>query len=264
MHIVVCVKQVPDPEISPRDFRLDPHTNRPVQAGARLVMDSYAENALEMAIQLRDASPGATVTALCLGDKPADEVLRRALAFTANAAVRVWDPSGADLDGPAVAHVLGRAIQAIGGADLILTGRQASDVEQGLVGPIMAEELDIPSVSLISQIEIAAGRGRVVRETEDGHAVVSVALPAVFTITSSNSNAPRLPKTRDVMMARSKPIRLLGLADIGVKPERLSPGVQLERALVPQDDSQCEILTGVDGTEQASRLVGRLQELKVL
>ena len=88
MHIVVCLKQVVDPEIPPRYFKIDPETNRPEEGSGDMVMDSYAENALEAAIQLRDKVNGAKVTALCLGDEETEDVLRRALAFTADQAVR--------------------------------------------------------------------------------------------------------------------------------------------------------------------------------
>src|SRR3954465_10316977 len=136
MHIVVCLKQVIDPEITPRYFNIDPETNRPDNSDTDLVLDSFAENALELAIQIRDKIPGSTVTALCLGDEESEDVLRRALAFTANAAVRVWDEEWENLDGQAVGHILAQTIQSIGGAQLILTGYQASDIEEGLVGPV--------------------------------------------------------------------------------------------------------------------------------
>ena len=97
MHIVVCLKQVLDPEITPRYFQIDPATNRPVNEDSDMVLDSFAENALELAIQLRDKTPGATVTALCLGEESAEDVLRRALAFTADAAVRSGMMSGKTL-----------------------------------------------------------------------------------------------------------------------------------------------------------------------
>src|SRR3954471_8899495 len=96
MHIVVCLKHVYNPEITPRYFEMDPETNRPVDERMDMVLDSFAENALELAIQLRDKTPGSTVTAVCLGDESAEEVLRRALAFTANTAVRVWDSAWED------------------------------------------------------------------------------------------------------------------------------------------------------------------------
>ena len=118
-----------------------------------MVMDSYAENALEAAIQLRDKIDGATVTALCLGNEESEDVLRRALAFTADQAVRVWDDEWESLDGQAIGYILAQTIINLGDVDLVLTGYQASDIEEGLVGTVMAEELSIPSVTLVSEFE---------------------------------------------------------------------------------------------------------------
>ena len=84
--------------------------------------------------------------------KTSEDVLRRAFAFTADQAVRVWDDEWEDLDGQAVGHILAQTIKKLGGAGFVLTGYQASDIEEGLVGPVMAEELGIPCVTLVSAI----------------------------------------------------------------------------------------------------------------
>lgn len=264
MHIVVCLKQVLDPEITPRYFKIDPATNRPEDGDSDMVMDSYAENALEMAIQLRDKTPGATVTALCLGDEESEDVLRRALAFTADNAVRVWDSEWEDLDGQAVGHILAKTIQTLGGAQLVMTGYQASDIEEGLVGAVIAEELGISCVTLVSDLEVETVSVRATREAEDGYNVVNVPFPAVFTIVSSEKNVPRLPKVKDVRLARSKPIKELEPYDIELDPVRCQPSVRLERVYVPNRDVSCEVLPGEDGAVLARELAGKLLELKVL
>jgi electron transfer flavoprotein beta subunit len=264
MHIVVCLKQVLDPEITPKYFKIDPETNRPDNSDSDLVLDSFAENALELAIQLRDKVPGATVTALCLGDEESEEVLRRALAFTANAAVRVWDEEWEEQDGQAVGHILAQTIRSLGGAQIVLTGYQASDIEEGLVGPVMAEELGIPCVTLVSDLEVEENRAKATVEVEGGYAVVSVPSPAVFTIISSESNVPRLPKVKDIRLARSKPIVLLESEDLNLDDERCQPGVKLERAYVLNREVACEVLPGEDGAELAGKLADRLLALKIL
>ena len=264
MHIVVCLKQVIDPEITPRYFNIDPETNRPDNSDTDLVLDSFAENALELAIQIRDKIPGATVTALCLGDEESEDVLRRALAFTANAAVRVWDEEWGNLDGQAVGHILAQTIQSIGGAQLILTGYQASDIEEGLVGPVMAEELGIPCLTLVSDLEVEEGNVKATLEVEGGYAVVSVPTPSIFTIISAETNVPRLPKVKDIRLARNKPITVLESEDLDLDSERCQPGVKLERAYVLNREVACEVLPGNDGADLASELADRLVALKIL
>lgn len=264
MHIVVCLKQVIDPEITPRYFNIDPETNRPDNSDTDLVLDSFAENALELAIQIRDKIPGATVTALCLGDEESEDVLRRALAFTANAAVRVWDEEWENLDGQAVGHILAQTIKSIGGAQLILTGYQASDIEEGLVGPVMAEELGIPCLTLVSDLEVEEGNVKATLEVEGGYAVVSVPTPSIFTIISAETNVPRLPKVKDIRLARNKPITVLESEDLDLDSERCQPGVKLERAYVLNREVACEVLPGNDGAYLASELADRLVALKIL
>lgn len=264
MHIVVCLKHVLDPEITPRYFEIDPETNRPLNGETDMVLDSFAENALELAIQLRDKTPGATVTAICLGDESSEEVLRRALSFTANAAVRVWDSEWENLDGQAVGHIIAQSIKTLGGAQLVLTGYQASDIEEGLVGPVMAEELGIPCVTLVSDLELDDDCVKATGEAEGDYTVVSVPFPAVFTIISAETNVPRLPKVKDIRLARSKPITLFESEDIDLDDVRSQPGVKLERAYVLNRDVNCEILPGSDGSELAGELTDKLLALKII
>ena len=265
MHIVVCLKQVIDPEIPPRYFKIDPATNRPEEGSGDMVMDSYAENALEAAIQLRDKIDGATVTALCLGDEESEDVLRRALAFTADQAVRVWDDEWESLDGQAIGYILAQSIINLGDVDLVLTGYQASDIEEGLVGTVIAEELSIPSVTLVSALKAEGSRIKAVCETEISHAVMDVPMPAVLTILSSENNVPRLPRVKDIRLARSKPIKELGIEDItGLESELCQPAVTLQKVFVPDRDVNCEILTGSDDSQIANSLTDKLLELKAL
>ncbi|MEH7254571.1 electron transfer flavoprotein subunit beta/FixA family protein [Neobacillus niacini] len=264
MQIVVCLKQVLDPEITPRYFQIDSATNRPETGDADMVLDSFAENALELAIQLRDKIPGATVTAICLGDEDSEEVLRRALAFTANTAVRVWDSEWEDLDGQAVGHILAQTITELGGAQLVLTGYQASDIEECLVGPVLAEELGIACITLVSDLEVENDSVKATVEADGGYSVVSVPTPAIFTIISSETNVPRLPKVKDIRLARSKLIKLIEPEELKLDAERSQPGVKLERAYIVNRDVTCKILPGNDGVELGNELADKLLELKIL
>lgn len=264
MHIVVCLKYVLDPEITPRYFQINPETNRPDHSDSDMVLDSFAENALELAIQLRDKTPGASVTALCLGGEDSEEVLRRALAFTANAAVRVWEEDWEELDGLAVGHILAQAIKTLGGAKLVLTGYQASDIEEGLVGPVMAEELGVPCVTMVSDLELVGDQIKASSEAEGGYTVVSVPSPAVLTIISAETNVPRLPKVKDIRLARSKKITLFERDDLHLDSERCQPGAKLVKAYISNREVNCEVLPGNDGAELAGELADRLVALKIL
>ncbi|HYF96151.1 MAG TPA: electron transfer flavoprotein subunit beta/FixA family protein [Symbiobacteriaceae bacterium] len=263
MQIVVCIKQTLDPEIPPSNFRIDPSTLRPVQGSAKLVMDTYAENALEVALQLK-AKIGATVTAMTVGEKGAEEVLRRALAMTADEAVRIWDPAWQELDAPAVAHILARAIRLIGGADLVLCGRQAADIERSLVGPMLAEELGFGCVTVVRRVEADGAEVRLHREVEGGIALVQARLPQVVTVTNDDSNVPRLPKVKDLLQAGRKPVRTVAAGELDLDGGRLEPSVILEELTLPTAEAGCEIVDGDDGPARGLALAERLRALRVV
>ncbi|HSR42297.1 MAG TPA: electron transfer flavoprotein subunit beta/FixA family protein [Longimicrobiales bacterium] len=265
MKIVCCVKQVLDPEIPPGAFHVAEDGRSPEVRGIpeSRVIDSYGENALETAIQLRDGVGEGEVTALAVGGEEMDDALRRALAFTADRGVRVWDPSWGELDGITVGLLLAAAVDALGGADLILCGREASDVEEGVVGPAIAEALDLPCVTIARRVEIEEGRVRVERESDGLIEVVAAEPPAVITVTSSDANVPRMPKVRDVMLSKGKPIRVLGPADLGTGPSP-SPRARLLRLVKPEAGGECERIEGEDGRALAAALLDRLGREQVL
>lgn len=264
MRIVVCLKQIPDPETPLQDFHVDAGGHVAFAGAAKLVMDSYAENALEVGLQLRERH-GGTVTALCIGDETADEVLRRAAAMTADEVVRVWAPDWTEQsDAPAVAHILAAAIRKLGGADVTLCGRQSADLERGLVGPMLAEELGAACITVATRAEPVGESLRIEQEVEEGLLVVASRLPAVLTVTSAHSNTPRLPRVKDLLAARRRQITLLDPGDLALDQGRLRPVLRVAQVEVPVVEARCEMLTGASGEEQAQALVDRLRAMKAL
>lgn len=265
MKIVCCVKQVLDPEIPPGAFHVAADGRSPEVRGIpeSRVIDSYGENALETAIQLRDEAGKGEVIALAVGGEEMDDALRRALAFTADRGVRVWDPSWGELDGVTVGLILAGAVDALGGADLILCGREASDVEEGVVGPAIAEALDLPCVTIARRVDLQEEKLRVERESDGLIEVVAPEIPAVITVTSSDANVPRMPKVRDVMLSKGKPIRVLG-ADELETGTALGPRTRLRRLLMPESGGGCERIEGEDGRALAAALVDRLAREQLL
>ena len=133
MHIVVTVKQVPDPDIPPSHFKVDEANNRVIPpSGVAPVMNGYDANALEAALRLKEVH-GGEVTVLSLGAAEARDTLKRALAMGATKAVLLSDPAFDGLDSLTTARVLAAAITKIGEFDLVLCGRQASDTDAGQV-----------------------------------------------------------------------------------------------------------------------------------
>lgn len=266
MDIVVCVKQIIDPEIPGEQFKLDPATKRQIRGGLSLVISAYDQNALEVALQLREKA-GGKVTALAVGEPEAQGAVKSAMGMGADAGALVSDPILAGSDSFGVAHVLACAVRKIGKPDLVLTGCVSGDTGTKAVGPLLAEELGMPCVAFVSRIEVQQGVAIARRIVEDGYERVEARLPLVATILSDDSNVPRYSKLKDIMAAARKPIAVWKAGDAGVDPTRVGPGARrlaLRAVTMPQRESRCELVTGETPAEQAQRLAARLRELKAI
>src|SRR5215212_2630444 len=169
MNILVCLKQILDPEVPARDFRVDPVRREAEQGSANLVTNIFCENALETALQLRERANGAAkITVLSYGRPTAEDSLRKALAMKADAAALVLDESEGAPDPLAVARVLAAAVGKLGAFDLIMVGREAGDWGAGQTGGLLAEELGLPCVSFVDTVEQAGGLLRLKRQTDTG------------------------------------------------------------------------------------------------
>lgn len=260
MHIVVCLKQILDPEMPPRDFRLEQENMAPATEGIPLVVNPFDQNALEVALQLREKIAGATVTAVTVGPEGAGDVLRKALAVKADRAVRVPLEQDCKLSGGIVASLLAHAVKELQ-ADLVLCGRQAGDWDGGQVGLTLAEELGWPGVNLVMGIEPGAGGLVLKRELDEGYDVIEGNTPLVAIVTNHETNVLRIAKVKDTMAAMRKNIELVEAAGAAEG----SPGrMELVSLEIPVKEVNCEIIAGEDGAAKADNLVKRLLELKVL
>lgn len=127
MNILVCLKQILDPEIPAREFRVDPVKREADRGNASLVTDIFCENALETALQFREAVGNAKITVLSFGPPTAEDSLRKALAMKADAAALVVNENTSNSDPLSVAQVLAAAIRKLGSFDLVMVGREAGD-----------------------------------------------------------------------------------------------------------------------------------------
>jgi electron transfer flavoprotein beta subunit len=266
MHVVVLIKQVLDPEVPARAFRVNRELKVPDVARAPQVMSIFDGNALEVALKLREAKgTGVKITALSLGEKGAEDVLRKALAVTADEAVLVSDPLFAGVDSFGKARVIAAAIRAIGDVDLVLAGRQAADWEAGQVGSLVAEELGWPCVAFVSRIAPEGNALRLRRELDDGFQSVRLTGKAVLTITNDDSNVLRFAKVRDVMMSSRKPIATWNAATLGLGAGDLADSsVEVLDLFVPEQPKHAEMIEGDSARERARALARRLRELSVL
>jgi len=127
INIIVCVKQVLDPELPPSLFRINTETNKVIPPRGRTpVLSTFDENALEAALKIKDAQE-ANITVISMGSGLDEMILRETLAVGGDELIFLEDDSFQDADSYSTACVLAAAIQKVGAYDLILCGRQAAD-----------------------------------------------------------------------------------------------------------------------------------------
>ncbi|MDF1613628.1 electron transfer flavoprotein subunit beta/FixA family protein [Desulfurivibrio dismutans] len=258
MKIVICIKQVPDA----KDVRLDPQTNTLAREGVQSIMNPYDRHALEEGVRLA-GEQGGTVTVLSMGPPQAQEVLREAVACGADEAVLVSDRAFAGADTWATTHTLAQAIRTIGGADLVLCGKQAIDGDTAQVGPGLAERLGFPYATCVKKVlSCTDGVMQVQRLMDDGYDTMAVQLPALLTVVKE-INEPRLPSLKGKMKAKKLAIKTLSAADIDADPAQIGlPGspTQVVRVFSPQARGERTIFQGsVD--EQVAQLARELQQI---
>ena len=185
MNVIVCVKQVLDPEAPPASFKIDPATNKAVPPpGVPPVISTFDEYAVEAALRIKEAK-GGKITVLSMGANMQRDVVKKPLSMGADELILLEDASFVDGDSWSAAYALSMAIKKIGSYDVILCGRQAADWDSGQVGSGIAQLLGLPSVTLARKIEVVDGKAKVERVVIDGYEVIEVVLPALITLATS-------------------------------------------------------------------------------
>jgi electron transfer flavoprotein beta subunit len=263
MNIIVCVKQVLDPEIPPAKFKIDPETKKVIPPpGVPPVISVFDERAVEAACRLKDKNKG-KITVISMGTAKASDVVRHALSMGADDGFVLEDASFENLDSFGTAYVLGKVIKKIGAYDLVLCGRQAADWGAGEVGSILAEILGIPVVTLACNIEVVDNKLRVKRIVKDGYEVLEAPMPSLVTV-SSEIGLPRLPGGLGLMMARRKVIPVWKAQDIGAESSQLDKAnahSEVTSLSIPSRKSQCEMITGATPGEAAVNLASKIVSL---
>jgi electron transfer flavoprotein beta subunit len=261
MNVLVCMKQILDPEIPARDFRIDRAKREAERGSAALVTNIFCENALETALQFREAH-GGKITAITCGGESAEDVLRKALALRTDEAVLVASPA-AHPDPLFVAKTLAAAIRKTGSFDVVLAGREAGDWGSGQTGGLLAEELGVPCISFAESFEPASDPRtvRVKRQTDSGWELLESATPLVVTITNHEHNVPRIPKTRDVMQSYRKPLMRLTLDDLGIDPRSADSYYQIADLFIPQKETHCQFISGDTLEAKIDTFADRVSEI---
>ncbi len=264
VSIAVLAKHVNDQEMHMAAIRIDaddkqlmPPSNIPP------VVNGFDENAVEAALQIKD-SQEASITVISTGTSFALDVMKKPLSMGADELVLLQDDAFENsIDSFFTAQLLAAAIRKLGGFDLIICGRQASDWDNAQVPLGVAEILGLSCVSLGKKVEIKDGKVSVERLTNDGYEVVEAPLPALVTV-SNELGQPRYPTLRGIMAATRKRPTIWTSADLDADASQLEPRVTLQELFVPVRDQQCEIIEGDDAADAGRQLALKLREAKLI
>jgi electron transfer flavoprotein beta subunit len=259
MNIVVCVKQIPDPAVP---GTLSPDTHTLVRAD-KLILDDSDRYGVEMGLQLVERAGGGEVVLVSMTPRGEVAGLRSALAMGASRAVLISDDALAGSDALGTAKVLAAAIERAA-PDLVIAATESTDGYTGTTPVQVAELLGLPSVSFSKRVEVVGATVRVERQTESGYDEVEVPLPALVTVTAGVVE-PRYPSFKGIMGAKSKPIDVLTVADLGIDPGQVgAAGAGQEVLSVEPAEARGGGEIVVDEGHAHERIVAFLEQFKVV
>jgi electron transfer flavoprotein beta subunit len=257
MKVVVCVKQIPDPNTT---GQLDPATHFLKRDGVEAVLDPGDEFGVEAGLQLVEAN-GGEVTVVSMGPERGLDAVRKALAMGAAKGVLISDDSLSGSDALSTAKVLAAAIKREG-FDVVITATESTDGYTGVVPQAIAELLDVPAVTFAKEISSDGTTLKVKRQTEAGYDLVEADLPAVVSVTAG-VNEPRYPSLKGIMGAKSKPMDKLSVADLGVSGVGGASAGQTITAVTPAAERKAGEVVKDEG-DGAKRIADFLAEKKVI
>jgi electron transfer flavoprotein beta subunit len=255
MRIVVCIKQIPDPEAHPECVKVDSEARKVNVIGLPPVINPFDENALEAAATLREKYNG-EVIAVTAGSKLSKNVLRKILAGWADRLIAVEDEQFENLDSFSTAYILSKLIERVGEFDIIFTGRQAGDWDSGQTGQILAEILEIPCINFAQKIEVDRNVIRVEKIIHGGYEILETEMPVLITV-GNEIGEPRYVSISALKAARKRPIEVLTAEDIGIEPEKLKK-LNVVELFSPSLSRECIMMDGESDEERSEKLAIRL------
>ncbi len=267
MNMIVCVKQVPDPEAPPASFKIDSAANKVIPPqGVAPVVSPFDENAVEAALKIKDKDKSSKITVLSLGNKLVRDVIKKPVSMGSDELILLEDEAFEEGDSWSTAYALAMAIKKIGTYDIIFCGRQAADWDAGQTGIGIAELLGIPAITLAKGVEVADGKVKVERVLADGYEVVEAPLPCLITV-SNELGEPRYATMKGIMAAAKKQPTIWKPQDIGVDAAELGAKgrhTKLVKLFQPVREGKCEVIEGETPAEAGAGLAMKLREAKLI
>ncbi len=249
MKILVCISNVPD---TTTKIKFAEEGKKFDTTGIQWVINPWDELALTRALQLKEDTNNSvdSVTVVHVGEKASEQTIRKALAIGADDAIRVnTDPKDALFVATQLAEIVRQ-----NDFDVIFTGIESSDYNGSAVGGMLADILNMPSVSAVSYVEIEGDQMKITRDIDGGREEVTTELPVVAIVQKGIAIEPRIAAMRGIMMARKKTLKV-------VDPVEAESFIEVQNYEMPKDKPPCKMFE----PEDIDMLVDQLQnEAKVI
>ena len=263
MKICVLVKEVPDAAVQKR---IDSSTGR-MDRGGEKNLNPYDTHAIEAAMQVREGGAVEVdeIVAVTMGPSSAVRALHKAVSLGADRSVHLSDDALVGSDVAATGYALAKTLEREA-PDLVLLGQQSDDGECYTIGAVVADHLQMPSLTQVIKIDVEDGKLRCERQAEYGYDTVLVEFPAVISVGDA-INEPRYPSLKAIMGAKKKPLDTKGTGDVGIESDRV--GYDNARARcsdfkAPPAKSAGQIIEDEDTNETVEKIVAWLDERKLL
>ena len=263
MKICVLVKEVPDAAVQKR---IDPSTGRLDRSGEKN-LNPYDTHAIEAAMQIKEGGSVQVdeIVAVTMGPESAVRALHKAVSLGADRSVHLTDAALAGSDVAATGYALAKVLERES-PDLVLLGQQSDDGECYTIGAVVAENLGMPSLTQVIQLETSTDGLRCERQAEYGYDTVEVKLPAVISVGDA-INEPRYPSLKAIMGAKKKPLETVAAGDVEIDTSRVGADgsrVACGDFKAPPAKSAGEIIEDEDTDETVEKIIAWLDERKLL
>ena len=263
MKICVLVKEVPDAAV---EKRMDQNTMRLDRSGEKN-LNPFDTHAIEAAMQIKEGGAVQVdeIVAVTMGPESAQRALHKAVSLGADRSVQLTDDTLAGSDVCASGYALGQVLKRES-PDLVLLGQQSDDGECYTMGAVVADHLQMPSLTQVIKIDTQEGKLRCERQAEYGYDTVEVELPAVISVGDA-INEPRYPSLKAIMGAKKKPLEAKSAGDVGIEGDKVGENGSRTAVLSinpPPEKEAGQIIEDEDTDETVEKIVSWLEERKLL
>lgn len=261
VNIIVCLKQ----SLDVSEIKIDKSTQKPILKGVSLKVSDFDKNAIEEAVRIKEKH-GGKVTLVTLAGGMGTKALKEGLSIGADEAYLINDPIFNNSDTLATSRILVKAIEKIGDYDLILFGEGSVDSYSGILGPRVAERLNIPEICYVRKIDIEGERVIAEHALEDRIEVIEGGFPLLITVTNE-INEPRIPSYMLIIKAKKKPMTTWTAGDLDIEKAVVGPdgsGIEVIDVIAPKVERKRIKISGETTQEITDELANSIIKEGVL